>query len=86
MKRLVITLTLILVLPVFFSGSRAQFEAHAQACIEAVGSGNCVEIEKQPARHGATSKRNHRSEGQPIDLGVSVGVLALIFLLWTLRR
>jgi hypothetical protein len=87
MRRLLVTLTLILALPLLTPSSRCPFQAHAQqACFEGQTMGNCVEIEKQPARHGATSKRNHPFEGQPTDLGASVGILALIFLLWTLRR
>jgi hypothetical protein len=93
MKKLLLSLSFILAVPILFSGHRsisAPFASHVSAqCLPDSGQvGNCIEY-KRPRPSKSDGKTNGSGEmGLPIqEIGSGLAVLAPIFMIWLgLRR
>jgi hypothetical protein len=89
MKRLLMTLFLILAIPILLPFSKSApvpFESAAMAC-ETTTSGNyCVEAERKPTQPGTPGSLNREVGRSPVGLGADAGFLAFIILMLALRR
>jgi hypothetical protein len=89
MKRLLMTLFLILAIPIllpFSKSALAPFGSAAMAC-EVTASGNyCAEMEREPPQPGTPGSLNREAGRSPVGLGADAGFLAFVILMLALRR
>ena len=95
MKKLLVTLLLILAFPILFTGSKSiplVSPIQVYACADPVQPGNCncgadgcAEREHKKHKHLGDPKHNSDSD-LPMGFEPGVGIIAFLFLLWLRMR
>jgi hypothetical protein len=82
MKKLVLTLCILLMLPVLSTQNRAGAPQTVVSACEATGLGNACVDRQGPSKNGRPGRS--RNDGSPLEIGAA-GMVTLVLLNWIVR-